>query len=942
MHIVREFLGWDLPIVKLAVKKLIGLWDGSTLDLSHILVVVPTKQSGRRLREGIARYAAQRNAGVLPPQTVTPDFFIRPENSPVKVATAIESTAAWAEVLMGVDLDNFISLFPKKPENQNDPKWALGLTEKISKLRTLLSENGLILKDVAGKCSELVEESERWIDMAGLEKLYLKKLSDAGLEDVHVAKIKYLAQNIDLTGIDRIIVLAVPDPTPFSLKAIEKAAGQMTVEVWIHAPENMTDSFDKWGRPVPSFWEKENIIFPEGKEFIRLRGDAQAQSDDVINILLEQQRALDVSEFAIAAPNANLLSYIEKSFMPYGVEVYDPAGESITLNSMFHLVKTMGDLCSNKQYDSWSALLRNSDMIRHISAKNRNFDPVRMLTQLDRFQNMHMPDSMKDISFFLDRYKDGAFEDLKSSHAEILTFIKLFEKSRPIEFVRSFLGEVYKNIKVDTSLWGNTKQSDTAQVINNVLEDMDSPVFGDLFMSSELQMEILFKVLKSKSIYPDHAERAVPIQGWLEMPWEDAEILIIAGMNEGFVPDSIVGDIFLPDLPREKLGVTNNSSRFARDSYLLTSMINSRPQGGVYCIVGKNDVSGDPLKPSRLLLRCSDEELLDRANMLFQEVSETEREIITPEHQWKLAPKLGGNVKHMSATAFKDYLKCPFRFYLKRVLKMEHIDDRKTEADAMEFGNACHIPLELFGKSEELRECQDPFVIAAFLQEQAEIFMKNKFGNDLPLALTVQLDTIKKRLGRVAEVEVQLRSDGWKTLETEYEIGGGEGVVINGMLIVGKIDRIDIRDGVIRIIDYKTSDSATDPLKAHVKRANDDTADYAFFEQDGKDKCWTDLQLPLYHVLLDMDPRFKKYEKHCGYFMIPKALEETGVSFWKELDADYLDHAKVCIDKVIDNICGEVFWPPAEKVAFDDFEGLHTGSLKDVVDISIFENVEVK
>jgi len=155
------------------------------------------------------------------------------------------------------------------------------------------------------------------------------------------------------------------------------------------------------------------------------------------------------------------------------------------------------------------------------------------------------------------------------------------------------------------------------------------------------------------------------------------------------------------------------------------------------------------------------------------------------------------------------------------------------------------------------------------------------------------------------------------------------------MNIVGKIDRIDIRDGVIRIIDYKTTDTPKKPLEAHVKNANDDTLECAYFESAGKEKGWIDLQLPLYYILLDMDPRFKKYEKQCGYFMIPKALEETGVSVWTDLGENYIEAARECIDKVIDNVKEQVFWPPAEKVSFDDFEDLHTGSLRDVVEVDV-------
>ena len=945
MKVDSFFLGWDKPIVQLAVKRLTKDWKPSPiLDLSNLLIVVPTKQSGRRLREGIARFAAENNAGVLPPKTVTPDFFIRPENDINKVASTVESTAAWAETLMTSDISKLTALFPKNTENKQDSKWALSLAEKISRLRTLLSENGLLISDLVKKDSDNIEELPRWENLTTLEKEYLSKLHKVGLEDIHKAKIENLGKNINVDGIELLIILAVPDPTPLSLKAIEIVAKKVPIEIWIHAPENFKYAFDKWGRPIPDEWAKIEIPFSDDKEYIRLRGDAQSQADDVVNILLGQQKDLDVNEFSIAAPNTNLIPFIKKAFITHNIEVYNPAGESITTGAMFQLVNSFGRLLSTKQYDDWSSLLRNSDMLRYISKKEDNFNQISMLTQLDKFQNAHMPNMLNEISFFLQRYTGNQFKDLRIAHEIIMKFIAQFNNTKPLEFMRTFLAEIYKGYKIDPSVWGNTKQSDTAFVISKIVDEMDSPIFKTDRMSSSLQMDILFKTLKQKKIYPEHSERAIPVQGWLEMPWEEAEIVIIAGMNEGFVPDSVVGDIFLPDLPRKKLGLHDNSNRFARDSYLLTSMISSRPNGGVYCIVGKQDVSNDPLKPSRLLFRCSNDKLLYRAKLLFQELSEPDSEIIPPDYQWKLKPEMSYDINHMSATAFKEYLACPFRFYLKRALHMTHLDDRKTEADAMEFGNACHIPLEKLGKNKKLSGCKNKVELARFLKNEATKFMENKFGKELPLAISVQLDTIKKRLAKAAEIEAQIRDEGWKTIATEYEFGNGKGIEINGMKIVGKIDRIDIKDNLLRIIDYKTGDTPKGPLQAHIKNANCETLDCAFFEVNNKEKAWIDLQLPLYYIALTKDCDFlnmlnikyniKQLEIHCGYFMLPKSLDETGLKIWEDLNNYYIDAAEECLNKVINCVKNKEFWPPSENIKYDEFAYLHIGSLKDAIEIN--------
>ena len=65
----REFLGWDRPFLTQAVAWLLERRD----ELPGMLVVVPTAQSGRRLREALAESAG----ALLAPKVVTPGSFLQ-------------------------------------------------------------------------------------------------------------------------------------------------------------------------------------------------------------------------------------------------------------------------------------------------------------------------------------------------------------------------------------------------------------------------------------------------------------------------------------------------------------------------------------------------------------------------------------------------------------------------------------------------------------------------------------------------------------------------------------------------------------------------------------------------------------------------------------------------------------------------------------------------
>ncbi len=61
---------------------------------------------------------------------------------------------------------------------------------------------------------------------------------------------------------------------------------------------------------------------------------------------------------------------------------------------------------------------------------------------------------------------------------------------------------------------------------------------------------------------------AIELGGWLEVLWADAPRLILAGANEGRLPESVSGDAFLPEALRERLGLKTNAQRLAVDAYL--------------------------------------------------------------------------------------------------------------------------------------------------------------------------------------------------------------------------------------------------------------------------------------------------------------------------------------------------------------------------------------
>ena len=82
-------------------------------------------------------------------------------------------------------------------------------------------------------------------------------------------------------------------------------------------------------------------------------------------------------------------------------------------------------------------------------------------------------------------------------------------------------------------------------------------------------IELLLRQLQNEPVAPQANDEAVDMLGWLELAMDDSPVLIVTGFNEGYVPESVTSDVFLPNSLRSRLGLKDNQRRYARDAYAL-------------------------------------------------------------------------------------------------------------------------------------------------------------------------------------------------------------------------------------------------------------------------------------------------------------------------------------------------------------------------------------
>lgn len=928
MGITRHFLGWDEAVIAKVCEYLLRDQTASPIDLGNLLIIVPTRQAGRQLREALVRRCAAGGAALLSPRIETPTFLVEPEATGRQLANPAEELAIWAKIFIEANLERFQALFPVPPESQ-DFRWALASGEMMQRLRGILTEGGYLINDVLRQFDADLQEPERWQNLAELESLYLAALDRSFLLDLCRQKLARAAQPHLPESIREIVVAAVPDPLPLMLQALTQLASSCPISILVHAPAALANHFDAWGRPVVDQWQGAVIEIPAAERNLLLAGGLAAQSRQALELISSEAGRFGPDDIVIGVPDHSVTPFLTADLARSGVVAFDPAGRPLADHPLYHLLSSFFGLATADSYDNLSSLLRQADFLRFLQADHA-VAPADLLTELDRFQNRYLPSGFAEVYKRLmpgDRNEEQAryWPNLRAVVRVIAGLLKELAGNDLAGAIRNLLQTIYTLRQLKPDNHDDRLFIKTAAVLEAILAEFDVDFKDKTGLGRNESFELLLQRLRGQIVYPDREGAVIDLDGWLELPWTEAPFLIITGMNEGKVPDSAAGDQFLPDSLRRLLKLRHDRTLFARDAYLLNSLIAwRRDQGRICLIAGKTALQGEPLKPSRLLFLCSDQDLPGRAALLFGDAQQTS-EAFSPTVSFTLDPSPPENTSldltELPVTAIRDYLDCPFRFYLKRILGMAAMDDQKKELDALDFGNLIHGALESLARDENLRQSDDDGQIAEFLADRAEESVIRHYGTKLAVPVRIQLAVAQGRLRAAAKAQAELVRDGWEILDAEVRVR----VDWHGMPVTGRIDRIDRhrKTGHLRLIDYKTSDQAKDPLREHLGPYSATARPYATVQLDAKQKRWLDLQLPLY-ILLLRDRYAAGQPVEVGYFNLAKANSATGLVIWENMPPSLIDAAATCLAGVVDDIRARRFWPPSQ-VSRDDYAGLFYG-----------------
>lgn len=916
----RHVLPWSRPLPRAAAEWLARAWDRSgPLDLSDHWVLVPTRQSGRRLREALAAYAAEAQQAVFPPRVILPETLATPDESThsLPLATRAEQQLAWIRVLLAIDLSEFAAVFPRPPAVRSFT-WARELAGQFLRLQRTLGEGGLSIVQVPEKMRSIsapFPEAERWAQLARLASRVERQLKNKERSDPFGNANGREPASLLPPEVRRVVLLAAPDPAPLALQILAARGPDVAVEVVIYGPneENVDPLFDEWGRPRTEAWSQRSLEWPQFEQRVHLCANAEEQANRVV-ALAARYPSPSVT-LGVGVADAEVLPSLQRALARAEIPAYNPAGRPWRQEVLHPLLAALADFSRSTHWDAVSAIARCVDVLvwlqREVLGETSG---AQFLRELDQLAEAHLPPTLAVGR----RHAAAQPQKYPAASKGLEALTELRERLTEGVFPANAVGTL-QHLFAHRRLESGSLLFEAIEAWTETVGEAGRALalFGEAELSLGEAWEFTLALYGERVRFEDKAEGAVELQGWLELLWEDAPHLVVAGLNDGKVPESIVGDAFLPEGLRESIGLKTNAARFARDAYLLQALAGSRSgeAGRLDILVGKVSESGDPLRPSRLLLRCPDERLPGRVAWLFREV-EAEQSSLPWTRTWTLKPAVVAPPIRVSVTGLRDWLRCPFRFYLRHALRMRRVEPEKAELDARDFGTLIHAAVQQMA-SPDLRDLVDPVVLRDHVLKGFEQAVRATYGDLLTLPLLIQFESARQRLRKLAEVEAREREAGWRTDRVEWPFE----LSLFGLTVRGTIDRVDrnLHDpSRIRVVDYKTSDTGVTPAAAHLRPLRADDAALAPWRRvriGGKERVWSDLQLPLYRRALSVD---WGDAVECGYFNLPKATGETALISWPELDRDLQGAAERCAEGVARSILAGNFWPPAEITSDDD------------------------
>lgn len=531
--------------------------------------------------------------------------------------------------------------------------------------------------------------------------------------------------------------------------------------------------------------------------------EAKSAQEEATSIAVALREVLETpgKTAALVTPDRELARRVSSALTRWGIRVDDSAGFSLAASSSGLFLQKIG-----KVLESDFAPIPFLDVLKH------------PLTRLPAFV------SLAEFEIFLTRGPRPA-RGIEGLRMRLEVEEKIPNKeylSRFLEWVEEVFSPAYgltegntpfpvigaALVKIAETLAGEPKtlwsQPESAS-LSSFLSDLQA--HGSLLPDGSVgdYITILRHLLEEKTVRPVGGDESrLIILGQLEARLIQADLMVLAGLNEGTWPQEAGHDPWMSRPMKQDFGLPASGRSIGLSAHDFF-------QG--FCaphvlVTRAVRMKGVQTVPSRWLQRLSALLIAADQSPRWNESPYLDwaRELDTPAQVFPAlaapqpCPPLAARPQQLSVTWIEKWVQNPYHVYADKILRLQRLEGLEEEASLADRGSFLHRVLEKF-----VRACPKA------MPEQAEDIFMDLARAELSKLETLSPDWIywEPRLPRVAKWFVS-QEKSWRNFASPWLIeqrGALDFPVPSGRIftLTAKADRIDqTREGEAIIIDYKT------------------------------------------------------------------------------------------------------------------------------------------
>lgn len=402
------------------------------------------------------------------------------------------------------------------------------------------------------------------------------------------------------------------------------------------------------------------------------------------------------------------------------------------------------------------------------------------------FSNTALYREIESITLFMDEMNVLNRERIRTIKS---TTIEWFKTRYPQKFQLSQLTELIGMFE-DADEVSQEIIRDEIQRISHLSHALEMMEFRSVF-------RIFMNRLRQRSI-DDVRGGKVTVMGLLETRGVSFDGVVIIDFNEGYVPHKSEKDLFLNTKTREYAGLPSAHDRESLQKHYYTMLCNRAQKVAIGCVQNAESV------PSRFLLQLGIKSIpaaYRYEEVLFPTPHLNERPVQVYESDYDFT------AQPLSASGIKTFLSCKRSFYYRYIARIREHELPRDLSQERDVGNELHSVLD------KLYTLQDSYSDPSVIKETISRLWEEKHSDD-PLERFMKRLWIDK-LSDFYACEVSRFASGARVLYREKEVSRE----VEGIVLTGRIDRIDENERSLEVIDYKSGkypDTDKEPKESDV------------------------------------------------------------------------------------------------------------------------------